>query len=212
MPASKLLTTLTTFSHCLKDARDLADDAARWSIPPQPGADAQITIRRRDMLTETAFLRAFTGWEGFLEESFYLYLLGYQVPKRRPHRYAFPPDRDAAHEWCAEGSRYSKWGLEDVRKRATRWFKDGKPYAPALSAQQARLVQLATIRNAIAHQSVSARSKFEALVRIELAALPPNTTVGSFLLTTVPASNPPISYMEFYLGEIERAARNIVTK
>jgi hypothetical protein len=212
MPASRLLTTLMTLSRCLQEARELADDATQWSIPQQPGVKARITIQRRDMLTETAFLRAFTGWESFLEESFYLYLLGYQVPKRRPHRYAFPPDRGAAYEWCTEGSRYSKWDLDNVRKRATRWFKDGKPFAPALSAQQARLVQLATIRNSIAHQSVSARGKFEALVRNELAALPPNTTVGSFLLTTVSASTPPISYMEFYLGEIEKAARNIVAQ
>jgi hypothetical protein len=212
MPASRLFTTLARFSSCLKDARELADDANRWSIPPQPGAAPQITPQRRDTLTEMAFLRAFSGWESFLEEAFYLYLLGYQVPKRRPHRYAFPPDRTAAHEWCAEGSRYPKWDLDNVRKRATRWFKDGKPFAPTLSAQQARLTQLATIRNAIAHQSLSARGKFEALVRNELAALPPNTTVGSFLLTTVPASAPPVSYMEFFLGEIERAARNIVAK
>jgi|HubBroStandDraft_5_1064220.scaffolds.fasta_scaffold328195_1 hypothetical protein len=209
MPASLLITTLSTFARCLKDARDLANDANAWSIP---GAAHQITPQRRDVLTETAFLRAFTGWESFLEESFYLYMLGYKIPKRRPHRYAFPPDRSAATEWCAEGHRYAKWDLENVRKRAGRWFKDGKPFAPALQAQQARLTQLATIRNAIAHQSTSARGKFEALVRNELGALPPNTTVGSFLLTTVPTSNPPTSYMEFYLEEIDTAARNIVAK
>jgi hypothetical protein len=212
MPASRLLTTLTTLSRCLKDARELADDANKWSIPPQPGIPPQITIQRRDTITEVAFLRAFTGWEIFLEESFYLYLLGYKIPKRRPHRYAFPPDRNAAVDWCAEGNRYAKWDLDNVRKRATRWFKDGKPFAPALSAQQSRLTQLATIRNAIAHQSVAAHLKFETLVRNELAALPPNTTVGGFLLMTVPASSPPVSYMEFYLGEIETVARNIVAK
>jgi len=209
MPASRLLTTLTIFARCLKDARDLANDANAWSAP---GANHQITPQRRDILTETAFLRAFTGWESFLEESFYLYLLGYQVPKRRPRRYAFPPDRSAATEWCAEGNRYAKWDLENVRKRAGRWFKDGKPFAPALQAQQSRLTQLATIRNAIAHQSTAARVKFEALVRNEVTALPPNTTVGSFLLTTVPTSNPPISYIEFYFEEIEKAAQNIVAR
>jgi len=212
MPASRLLTTYAVFSRCLKDARELADDASKWSIPRQPGANAQITIPRRDTLTEVAFLRAFTGWEIFLEEAFYLYLLGYQLPKRRPHRYGFPPDRNAASEWCTEGKEYAKWDVGNVRKRANRWFKDGKPFTPALAAQQTRLEQLTTIRNAIAHQSSVARTKFETLVRNELTALPPNTTVGGFLLTTVPASNPLISYMEFYLGEVEKVARNIVAK
>src|ERR1700694_2940228 len=168
MPASRLLTTLAVFSRCLKDARELADDANKWSIPPQPGVNAQITIQRRDTLTEVAFLRALTGWEIFLEEAFSLYLLGCQVPKRRPFRYAFPPDRNAATEWCTEGKEYAKWDVGNVRKRADRWFKDGKPFAPALAARQARLEQLATIRNAIAHQSSAARAKFETLVRHEL--------------------------------------------
>jgi hypothetical protein len=35
-------------------------------------------------------------------------------------------------------------------------------------------------------------------------------TVGSFLLFIKPKSAPPISFLEFYLGEIEKAAQEIV--
>jgi hypothetical protein len=197
----------------LKDARELADDALKWSIPAQAGARAQISSQRRDTLTEVAFLRAFTGWEIFLEETFILYLLGHQPPKGQPpHRYGFPPGRDAASEWCSESKEYAKWSVSDVRKRANRWFRHGKPFTPALQGQQSRLEQLITIRNAIAHESSAARGKFETLVRNELQAVPPNTTVGSFLMTTKPNSNPPISFMEFYLNEVERVAHNIVPR
>ena len=97
MAAPRLVTALTVFSRCLKDARGLADDAHKWSIPAQPGGRAQISPQRRDTLTEVAFLRAFTGWEIFLEETFILYLLGHQAPKGKPlRRYGFPPDREAA--------------------------------------------------------------------------------------------------------------------
>jgi hypothetical protein len=213
MAARRLGTALTVFSRCLKDARELADDAYKWSIPAQTGARAQISPQRRDTLTEMAFLRAFTGWEIFLEETFLLYLLGHQPPMGQPPcRYGFPPSKEAASEWCTEGRDYAKWNVSDVRRRADRWFRHGKPFTPALRGQQSRLDQLITIRNAIAHESSAARGKFEALVRNEIRALPPNTTVGSFLMTTKPSSNPPISYMEFYLNEVEQVAQNIVPR
>src|ERR1035441_7253446 len=179
MAARRLISVYIAFSRSLKDARDIADDARKWSIPPQPNAAAQISHQRRDLLTETAFLRAFSAWEIFLEETFLLYLLGHQAPRgRAPHRYGFPPDRAAASEWCSDGKEYAKWNASDVRRRADRWFKDGKPFTPALQSQQSRLDQLITIRNAIAHESSAARGKFENVVRRELQALPPNTTVG----------------------------------
>ena len=91
MAARRLGTALNTFARALKEAKDLADDALQWAIPPAPGSRAQITTQRRDLLTEIAFLRAFTGWEIFLEETFLLYLLGHQPPKGpAPRRYGFP--------------------------------------------------------------------------------------------------------------------------
>lgn len=150
MAARRLVTALTVFSRCLKDARDLVDDARKWSIPTQPGARAQISPQRRTLI-EIAFLRAFSGWEIFLEETFLLYLLGHQPPKgRAPRRYGFPPNKVAASEWCTEGREYARWHVADVRRRADRWFQHGKPFTPALQGQQHRLDQLATIRNAIA--------------------------------------------------------------
>jgi hypothetical protein len=213
MAAPRLGTTLTIFSRGLNEARELAGDAHKWSIPVQPGTPALISSQRRDTLTEIAFLRAFTSWEVFLEQSFILYLLGYRPPKGAPpRRYGFPPNHQAAIEWCADGRDHAKWNVTEVQKRANRWFRQGKPFTPALQGRQFRLDQLVTIRNAIAHESSSARSKFETLVRQELGALPPNTTVGSFLMTTQPNSNPPISFMEFYISEIHWVAQSIVPK
>lgn len=213
MAPPKLGTALNMFSRRLKEARELADDAYSWSIPAQPGAYPLITPRRRDTLTEVAFLRAFTSWEIFLEETFLLYLLGHKPPKGAPpYRYGFPKNPDAAVEWCTDGKDYAKWNVSDVQRRANRWFRHGKPFTPALQGQQSRLSQLVTIRNAIAHESSSARSKFETIVRNELGALPPNATVGSFLLIAKPNITPPISFLEFYVREILGIARIIVPK
>ena len=213
MSAPRLISALTAFGRSLEDARDIAEDARDWAIPTSPTTAAQITTQRRDVLTETAFLRAFIAWEVFLEETFLLYLLGHRLPKRSaPRRYGFPPSREAATEWCSDGKAYSKWSVSEVRKRADRWFKDGKPFTPALQGQQSRLDQLTTIRNAVTHVSPDARTKFENLVRQELGYLPPNTTVGGFLITAKPATTPPQSFMEFDIEQMELAATNIVPK
>jgi len=212
MAAARLVSALVSFARTLDEARDLAEDANKWSVPPQPGRRAQITVVRRDILTEVAFLRAFTGWEVFLEETFLLYLLGHKIPKAQPRRFGFPPNLNAVAEWCSDGKEYAKWNVSDVRRRANRWFKDGKPFTPALQGQQSRLSQLITIRNAIAHESSSAKLKFENLVREELPTAPANMSVGTFLLTTKRNAAPPISFMEFYLGQVEQVARNIVPR
>jgi hypothetical protein len=213
MPAPRLRSALTSFSRSVADARDLADEANKWSIPPQAGARPQITLHRRDTLTEMAFLRAYTSWEKFLEDTFLLYLLGHRPPKGPPpRRFGFPPDPLAADEWCRDGKPYAKWNVTEVQRRANRWFKDGKPFAPALQSKKSRLDQLVTIRNAIAHKSSSVRDKFENLVRLELGAVPPSTSVGSFLMMTKPNSAPLISFLEFYVGEILQAAQDIVPK
>ncbi len=164
-------------------------------------------------MTELAFLRSFLAWETFLEQSFILYLSGQRPPRgRAPHRYAFPPNQRAAMDWVVpEGRPYARWTVAtDVSARAERLFRSGRPFAPVLRGNQNVLEEAKTIRNAIVHESISAQEKFENLARTKIRVLPPNLTVGRFLVTIVPISAPPISFLEFYVGKIEFAAQQIV--
>lgn len=207
----KLTTVISDFRKCVKNSRELADDAYNWSIPAASSPRPRITAKRRDAIVELAFFRALNGWESFLEETFILYMLGQQAPRgRKARRYGFPPTEEAAYDWVADGRDYAKWTHADVVKRAERLFTGGRPFTPVLQKQPNLFKQAKTIRNALAHDSRSAQQKFEALIRDQLGALPPNMTVGSFLLSTKPKSAPPISFLEFYLGEIEKAAQEIV--
>jgi hypothetical protein len=207
----KLTTVLTDFSKCLRESRKLASDAYSWSIVVRPATSPLINPKRRDSLTELAFFRVFSAWEAFLEETFILYLLGQQPPRgRKAYRYGFPPNEEAAYEWVADGRQYANWTVDQVKSRSKRLFRNGHPFDPTLTSNHNLLHQLKTVRNAIAHESANARQKFETLVRNELATFPPNTTVGSFLLTTKPRTNPPASFFEFYLDEIAKAAEQIV--
>jgi hypothetical protein len=207
----RLHTVVNDFSKCVQDSRGFAADAYSWSIITPPATSPLINTKRRDSLTELAFFRVFSAWEAFLEESFILYMLGQKAPKgRKIHRYGFPPNEDAAYEWVNEGRPYAKWTPDDIKPRAKRLFRDGKPFSQAITNHHNLLFQVKTVRNAIAHDSASARDKFEEMVRNELRTLPPNTTVGSFLLTTKPRTTPPISFFEFYLDSIIKVADEIV--
>lgn len=213
MAQRKLQTVLSEFIGSLRESRQLAADAYLWSTPQAGGGRPFITQRRRDSLAELAFLRSFLAWETFLEESFALYLAGQKPPRgRAPIRYAFPPNLKIAMEWVIpEGRGYAKWtSAHDVSVRAERFFRDGRPFAPTLRSQQAALEETRIIRNAIAHESMSARQKFETLVRTKLATLPSGLTVGSFFGMTVPGTTPPISFLESYITKIENLAKQIV--
>jgi len=207
----QLRTVASDFLRSMQDCRRLAADAYQWSLP---GVHRRISRSRRDQITEMAFLRAFLAWEVFVEESFVLYLTGQSPPRgKAPRRFAFPPDFKTATEWVIpEGRAYAGWTVpQHVSNRAERFFRDGKPFAAVLRGNQTTLEESRTIRNAIAHKSMGARDKFEALARPKLGGiLPPNLTVGAFLGTTVPGSAPPISFLESYVAKIESAAGLIV--
>lgn len=213
MAQRKLRTVLTDFSQSLNDCRSLAADAYQWSLPGAHRTRPYISARRRDSLIELAFLRAFLAWETFLEHSFILYLSGQKPPRgRAPHRYAFPPTQKLAMDWLIpEGRDYAQWTTaQHVSERAERFFQAGRPFTAVLRGNQNALDDARLIRNAIAHESSTARAKFEAVVRTKLGHLPSNFSVGGFLGMTVPASAPPMSFLEFYLIKIDFAARQIV--
>lgn len=213
MARRSLQAVLDDFVRNLRDARGLAADAYLWSSTTGTGTHPRISQRRRDAITELAFLRAFLAWETFLEECFVLYLSGQKAPRGRPPaRYAFPPNQKTAMEWLVpEGRRYARWTIAaEVSSRAERFFRDGRPFAPILRGNQSVLDETRIVRNAVAHDSANAQEQFEALVRNRLGVLPPKLTIGGFLGMTVPGRTPPSSFLDFYGGRIEFAAQQIV--
>jgi hypothetical protein len=193
----------------LRECRLFAADAGKWSLP---GSSPHISKKKRDWITELAFLRAFLALESFLEESFILYSLGHEPPRGRPpHRFVFPPSRKAADALVKlEGRRHVSWTASEVSNRAKMFFRDGRPFVSALSTTQNTLNDARTIRNAIAHESIDAQQSFETLVRSKLGALPAGLSVGGFLSTPIPSSNPSQSFLELYLTRIELVATQIV--
>jgi len=213
MAYRQLASVLREFKLKLDDSRNIARDASRWVSSFAPGAKPFISHARQEQMNQLAFLLAFLAWEGFLQDTFVLYLVGQLPPKGKPPtRYAFPSSLKAAEDWLLPEERpFSDWtNPEIVSKRANRFFRDGKPYAPALSANQNTLREARVLRNAVVHQSEKSQLKFEMLVREKLGVYPYKLTVGGFLFTRVPSSKPPITFLDSYLNKLEFVSQRIV--
>lgn len=200
------------FSRRVRESKRLANDAYKWSSIKGAGGQPLISAKRRESITELAFLRAFLAWEVFLEHSFLGYLTG-QTPTRgrAPKRYYFPPNQKLARELLAEGREYARWADAGmVGMRATRFFKDGFPFRDALRSNQVALTDANMIRNMIAHESGKARDSFENVVRRELGHMPINKTAGHFLGHTKPGATPPTSFLDWYISKLDGCARQII--
>lgn len=148
--ARQLHSVLNELLRSLHDSGRLAADAYTWSAPGPDGMRPHISAKRRDHITEMAFLSAFQAWEVFVEHSFVLYLWGRRPPKgsalnatcslpttRRPRRWVVP-----------EGRHFAEWtDASRVIGRAERFFRAGQPFAAVLRGNQHLLEEMRTVRN-----------------------------------------------------------------
>lgn len=205
---------LRDFDKSISRSQGLACAAQQWIVRANGPQKPRFTIAYRDMLVELAFLHLFLAWERFLEESFLLYMLGKQSPRNyAPQRFVTPPTRAHAFQLTLpeRGRSYAEWDNVDVvRERAQRFFGKGDPYERVLSDHTHILKEIQTIRNAIVHRSISSQDKLEKLVRNKVSYLPSNFRVGTFLIAVVRGHTVPISYLDYYLNVLNRAARDIV--
>lgn len=208
MATGGLEAALKRFRRTVRECQRFADDARKWSAA---SARPRLTPTRRDSMVELAFLRVFLAWESFLEEAFILFMLG-RAPAsgQAPARFVNPPNRPIARDLVAEGRPFPKWTADEVRRRASRFFRGGRPFETALKASQQTLQDLNTIRNAVAHDSEDSWEKFKTLVRRELKTLPLGLTVGKYLDSARPGVTPPSTFMEHYLTTIVIVAEKIV--
>jgi hypothetical protein len=130
------------------------------------------------------------AWEDFVEGVFLRYLCGARnASGRGPHLlHPAQPSIAAAHTELigATGAPFLTWSRSDVLSRADNYFADGEPFATPLAAAAVTLEDAAIVRNAFAHRSAHARSRFRALVRRVIGYIPRGMTTGRFLLTVPP--------------------------
>lgn len=215
MPHLRHELVLRDFSSDVEQSRKLVFAARQWIVPASGPRKPKFTTFHRNILIELAFLKAYLAWERFLEESFILYLLGKKPVRRRstPRSYLVPNGWKHAFELILPetGRRYVDWdNVEFVRKRAKRFFANGEPFESALSARLNLFGEIQTVRNAIAHRSLTSQSKFQNLVRDKLTYLPAGLSVGGFLDSGVVGAHPPATYLDRYFEGLSKTAVRIV--
>lgn len=208
-------TPKTLLSKTIRDFEasiELTARAQMWQQNLRYFTPARFTKSHFSQINELAFLKSFLSWEAFLEEAFILYLLGMKSPRGFcPVRYAVPMNRQHAADLLASDARHTDWTAADrVIDRANRFFKAGRPFVSAIRPHTNLLNNLKTIRNAISHASDEATEKFETLVRNELTYYPTGMTPGTFLMTLIPGSTPPKTYLQRYTETLQTMAESIV--
>lgn len=149
-------------------------------------AAVSLPTYQKALIYELAFLRCFLAWEVFLEETFYAYMLQKPAPDGTVFtRYISPRDEQHARDIIRGERRFATWSRgADVIKRAELFFERGEPFSSGLGAAGGDLADMVVVRNRIAHQSGTAKTKFLDLVRRKHGSVPRGTSAGRFLLGT----------------------------
>lgn len=176
---------------------------------PEYSLDPQKLMIRGFVITY-AFLKFYTGWEHFLEQSFIAYSLGEKSQNgNKPTRFIFPTDEDHAERIIRGFAMYPDWTkTEDVLTLACNLFENGEPFNSELRNIASSLKEAKTIRNTIGHNSQKSREAFKSLVRNKYSASMVGISVSDFLIAQKnPRAKP---YFEEYFLLMQNAANNII--
>jgi hypothetical protein len=130
------------------------------------GSDTRKNLHhsRIELLYELAYLRIFSAWEAFLEQTFFRYLCGYTSRAGTAIALAgtsFSTTLGAAELRVLSGRDYVLWhSPSKVVQRSQRFFQSC-PLEIVLQSNISRLEALASIRHRITHSQNDARKKFD---------------------------------------------------
>lgn len=121
-------------------------------------------VSREDasLFYEGIFLRMVTTFEGLMEDLFIGLLVGGIVPGRNVHPRVTFRSRSVARDVMLGGRAYVDWlPYSHTEKRAEAFFRNGLPFCNLEKSDKKELERIVLIRNVVAHQSRSARGRFE---------------------------------------------------
>lgn len=150
---------------------------------------ATIHVRDVEEIAALALLKLTLAWESFVEDSFLRYMCGAKSNAGIAPILLIPrqPSLQAAFNTLAGGSSYLGWHPDSIIRRANSKFDAGAPYATAVAGAKSVLIEMAEVRNRLAHRSDHSVAAFQTVVRNHLGFVPRGMTPGRFLLTSLPA-------------------------
>ncbi len=196
-PSMGDLTALLPEYHSKIDALQLALHGRPYA--PWAAEDRDIA---ENSLFEGTFLRAFTTFEGALQELFLHYAVG------GASLTGYVPGCRLTN--CSDGhvrailrgnQRFTDWANPQVvRERADLFFESGEPFRTGFAPRSHALTDIQKLRNAIAHESSEAESAYLDVQINNLKTEPPFFMSPGQLLRTRRRGNPPMSWCAHYLA------------
>jgi hypothetical protein len=202
-----------------KAALDLAEDFSRRLKSYESGrkkveqllATGLVARSHANLFYEGVFLRSVTSFEGFVEDLF----IGLASGRHSAHYSVVPRATFSSHSIAREiifaGKSYVDWlPYFHTEKRAETFFRGGHPFSSLDKPERRELERILIIRNAIAHQSAYANSKFQMDVVGTLTLLPSERTPSGFLRSLVGVA-PSRTRYEDIAGTLNQLARKLCT-
>lgn len=149
-----------------------------------------------DLFYEGIFLRTVTSFEGLLEELFIGLLTG-GIQGSGVHPRVNFRSAAVARDIVLSGRPYVVWlPYSHTENRAAAFFRAGEPFSLLASADKSFLTRMLIIRHAVAHESRTARRRFEKEVLRAASLLPMERTPGGFLRSVFRATPRQTQYEE----------------
>jgi hypothetical protein len=124
--------------------------------------EGHITRHDVTLFYEGIFLRTVTAFEGLMEDLFVGLLAGGITPGRKVRPRVTFQSHAVARDVMLGGRAYVDWlPYHFTNKRADAFFRGGYPFCNLDNNDKKELERIILVRNAVAHQSRSARRKFE---------------------------------------------------
>jgi hypothetical protein len=171
-------------------------------------ADGAMTRREAERVYEGLFMRAITTFEAFLEELFFLTVLGESGhSKSRALPRAQFPSRVVLSEFVLAGRDYVEWlPYKAIEKRASLYLRKGRPFSELSDGQKSQIKEWGVTRNAIAHPGRHARDQFRDKVVGQRTLLPHEKTPAGFLRST---PQPKLRQFEAILSDMAQVGSDL---
>jgi hypothetical protein len=209
---SPLARCVTLFKEEVKDIVHILAELPKYRIETTSGIHVHLDNRKVELFVCLYFLKLHLSWESFLESTFTRYICGYSSPSGMLPALLISrqPSISDALSNILQGKKYLSWAPSETISRSKKYMNNGEPYVSAISLAKNDLENLYIIRNRIAHSSQFARDNFRDLVRQEIGYNPKGMTPGRFLLAKKRLGRKKISYIQYYLDNLEILSNLIV--
>jgi len=202
VPAFSIASVHTEFVGAQNRTASFLTSAQTFQLP----GGRSVHVRDVEEIAGLALLKMTLAWESFVEETFLRYLCGARsaagvAPTLLAPKYL---NLQAAFKSLVGGAQYLGWHPDTTVKRAAKYFDPaGDPFLAPVGGAKSDLIEMADVRNRIAHRSDHSVQAFQDVVRSHFGFVPRGMTPGRFLLAPLPTG---VTAFDHYAAQLTATA------